>query len=310
MFFSASSVGDTKQLYDFGIQEILVSFHYISKSLKFYEELLPKIKDVGGLFMTDSGGFSFIHQLISKGQLTDETRQEEYWLPYLKSYAKWLYDNKDFIYVAANLDLDAIVGREVVDKWNTEYFEPLEKYMNIVYVAHCDREKIYGDYNGLKRLKEYCSRYPYVGVSQEYKNDYVKVYSIAKIHGTRIHGFAWTAIPLLKSCPLFSVDSTTWLGGVRYGTSYVDDGKNFRVIDYKKKFVRKGDKVLCEKYGINHSDLIATKINDKGKRVGAEKRDAVNTYNLIGWLGARREYLRAANTKLTNKPVSFYIKNK
>lgn len=295
MFFSASSTGDTKQLYEFGIKEILVSYHYIGKSFKFYEEFLPKLKADGGLFMTDSGGFSFLASIDLDA--TPEASTEEYWLPYLKSYVQWLWDHKEYIYVAANLDLDRVVGREVVDKWNYEYFKPLEEYMNIVYVAHRDWDKEYADYNGMKRLNQYCSEHKYVGVNQNYKDSHSKVYAIANKYGSRIHGFAWTSIPLLKSSPFFSVDSTTWLGGVRYGTSYNYDGKNFRVNDYKKKYIRKGDKLIAEANGIDHKKLLN------------EKRHEINQYNLLGWLGARKEFLRYANLKLRNKPVKFYEKN-
>jgi len=297
MFFSASSTNDAQQLYNFGIREILVSYHYISKSFKFYDEFVPRIYNEGGLFMTDSGGFSFIQQLVSKGELTEETQKEEYWLPYLHEYVNWIKNHAEHIFVAANLDLDAIVGREVVDKWNKVYFEPLEKIVNIVYVAHRDINKEYDDYNGIRRLNEYCKKYKYVGVSQEYKDYHTKVYTVAKQYKNIIHGFAWTSIPLLKSSPFFSVDSTTWLGGVRYGTSYNYDGKNFVVNDYKKKYVRKGDRVLCREFGINYENLLK------------EKRIELNQYNLVGWLGARQEYLRSANLKLNTKPVSFYIKN-
>lgn len=307
MFFSASSVGDTKQLYEFGIREILVSYHYISKSFGFYDELLPKLKKEGGLFMTDSGGFSFLGSIDVDN--TPEAKEESYWLPYLEKYTKWLYDHREYIYVAANLDLDRIVGRHTVDKWNEKYFKPLEKYMNIVYVAQRDWDKQYEDYNGLLRLKEYCRLHKYVGVNQNYKSTAKTVVSIAKQYGTRIHGFAWTSIPLLKSSPLFSCDSTTWLGGMRYGTSYNYDGKNFRVNDHKKKYIRKGDKILCRENGINYAKLTQTKRNAQGKLIDAGERKEINDYNLVGWLGARQEYLRAANIKLTNKPVSYYTKN-
>jgi hypothetical protein len=259
MFFSSSSVKDTKLLYEFGLREILVSYHYISKSHDFYSEFLPKLHESGGLFMTDSGGFSFIASLISKGELTEETSKEEYWLPYLHEYVGWLEANAQHIFVAANLDLDAIVGREVVDKWNEKYFKPLEKHMNIIYVAHRDIEKDYNDFTGL-------------------------------------HGFAWTSIPMLKTNPLFSVDSTTWLGGVRYGTSYVYDGKNFRVNDYKKKYLRKGDRTLCREFGIDYDKLMK------------DDATALNSYNLIGWLGARKEYLKAANLKLKTPTVNTLIR--
>ena len=292
LFFSSSSVKDTELLYEFGIREILVSYHYIGKSPKFYDQFLIDLHKEGGLFMTDSGGFSFIQSINFEEH--PEAYEEEYWLPYLESYVQWLYDHKEYIYVAANLDLDTIVGREVVRKWNKQYFEPLEEFMNIVYVAHTDRKGKYADDNGLKHLKEYCAKYKYVGVSQEYKKDFIKVYSIAKASKTRIHGFAWTSIPLLKSCPFFSVDSTTWLGGVRYGTSYRYDGKNFITFDHKKKHLRKVDKNLCKVWGISHKGLLD------------EKREWINKYNLVGWLGARKEYLCIARVKLTNKVVSFY----
>ena len=71
---------------------------------------------------------------------TPEAATEEYWLQYLESYVQWLWDHKDYVFVAANLDIDTIVGREVVDKWNEKYFKPLEEVMNIVYVAHKDKE--------------------------------------------------------------------------------------------------------------------------------------------------------------------------
>lgn len=292
MFFSSSSVKDTELLFDFGIREILVSYHYIGKSFAFYDDFLIKLKGEGGLFMTDSGGFSFIAGINFEEH--PEAYEEKYWLPYLERYVQWLYDHKDYIYVAANLDLDSIVGREVVARWNKKYFEPLEKYMNIVYVAHRDLEGKYSDKLGMKQLSDYCNKYKYVGVSQEYKDYYVKVNSIARKNNTRIHGFAWTALPLLKDCPMFSIDSTSWLGGVRYGTSYRYDGKNFVINDHKKKYKRKVDKGLCKKWGINHDDLLA------------EKREAINKYNLIGWLGMRQEYLRTADTKLKNKTVSTY----
>jgi hypothetical protein len=103
---------------------------------------------------------------------------------------------------------------------------------------------------------------------------------------------------LLKSYPHFSVDSTTWLGGSKYGTSYVYDGKNAKTKDFKNKYIRKADKQLCEKIGISLDDLVA------------EKRSAVNRYNLEGWKGFRREYIRYANTKLWTEAPHYYDKSR
>jgi hypothetical protein len=293
MFFSASSVKDTKQLYDFGIKDILVSYFYIRKSVKFYTEIINRIHGEGGLFMTDSGGFSF----IGWGRNTSKDQEKEsFWEPYIHEYLEFLEKNKTKIFSCANLDLDNQVGREVVDKWNS-WIGELSNYTNIVYVAHKDHTGQYNDKLGTKRFEEYCKKYDYVGINHEMTENAQRFYAIAARYKKLVHGFGVTSIPLLKSFPFFSVDSTTWLGGVRYGTSYNYDGKNFRVNSYKKKYIRKGDKLLCKEFGINYADLLR------------DERNAVNQYNLIGWLGARREYLRSANVKLKNKPVIAYVKN-
>lgn len=295
VFFSASSVGDTKQLWNFGIREILVSYFYIKKGLSFYTSFLEQVRAEDGLFMTDSGGFSF----LGEKEITAEMRTEAYWLPYLEEYVSWLRKHSQYIYVAANLDIDRIVGREIVDKWNKKYFEPLEELMDIVYVAHPDLEGKYNDKYGLHRLEEYCRKYKYVGVNQRWKPIASKVQVIAQRYGVRVHGFAWTELPLLKRFPFFSVDSTSWLSGVRYGTTYDYDGKNFRQFDTKKKqVVHKMRKIKYLEAGLSYGDILD------------EERTAINSKNLLGWLGFRKEYLKFANLKLRNRVVKAYERRK
>lgn len=291
LFFSASSTGDTKQLLDFGIREILVSYFYIKKSLSFYDSVLKTISKDRGLFMTDSGGFSFMGTTITK-----EMETEKYWIPYLEEYVDWLRKHKDHIYVAANLDLDKVVGREVVRKWNRKYFEPLEKEgLQIVYVAH---EDDYRDKHGIEHFKEYCRKYKYVGINQSQKDYASRFYQIAKHYNVRVHGFAWTELGIVKHYPFASLDSTTWLGGVRYGTTYDYDGKNFRTIDYKHKYRRKARKIKYSAIGVSIDDVTGNK----------EDRYAVNKMNLLGWIGFRKEYLRMANLKLHSKNVIHYVR--
>ena len=127
-------------MYDFGIRESLVSYFYIRKNLAYWEDMLPKFKAEGGIFMTDSGAFSFMGKFDEGSPEFEKMKGEEFWMGYLKEYLAWVRAHKDYIFSAANLDLDRIVGQAVVDKWNREYFEPLEKEtgVQIVYVAHED----------------------------------------------------------------------------------------------------------------------------------------------------------------------------
>lgn len=291
LYFSASSTGDFQQLYDFGIRECLVSYFYIRKNLKYWETMLPKFKAEGGIFMTDSGAFSFMGKYDPDSPECDKYRTEEFWMPYLKEYLGWINAHKEYIFSVVNLDLDMIVGEDVVDKWNRLYFEPYEREgINVIYVAHpTDRR------NSFERLRQYCARYEYVGVNQSDKENAAKIYQLIKHHNRKVHGFAWTELNLLKRYPFFSVDSVTWLGGVRFGTTYDYDGKNFRTLDYKKKHLRKARRIKYEKAGIVYSEVTTH-----------EERKNINKMNLLGWMGFRKEYLKMANLKLHTKKVADY----
>jgi hypothetical protein len=102
---------------------------------------------------------------------------------------------------------------------------------------------------------------------------------------------------IVKHYPFFSLDSTTWLGGVRYGTTYDYDGKNFRTIDYKHKYIRKSRRLKYRKIGVSLDDVL-----------GEEKRKPINRMNLLGWMGFRKEFLRMANLKLHNRTVAHYTR--
>lgn len=290
LYFSASSSGDFQQLYDFGIREILVSYFYIRKSLSYYDRMLPTLKKDGGLFMTDSGAFSFMGKYDPDDPECAKYRSEEFWLPYLKEYISWINEHRKYIFSVVNLDLDMIVGEDIVDKWNRLYFEPLEESgVQVIYVAHpTDR------HTSFERLSYYCKRYRYVGANQSDKGNAHRIYQLVKATKRRIHGFAWTEFNTLKRFPFFSVDSVTWLGGVRFGTTYNYDGKNFSTIDYKHKYRRKANRLKYESNGVDYD------------MVKAEERKNINKMNLLGWMGFRKEYMKVANLKLWNRRVSFY----
>lgn len=291
LYFSASSVSDFKHLYDFGIRECLVSYFYIRKNLSYWDKMLPILKEEGGIFMADSGAFSFMGKYDPNSPECDKYRTEEFWLPYLFDYLKWIEEHRDYIFAVANLDLDMLVGEEVVNKWNHQYFEPLEKRgTQVIYVAHPTDKR-----SSFERLRYYCKKYEYVGANQDDKDNAAKIFQLVKHYNRRLHGFAWTEFGLLKRFPFFSVDSVTWLGGARFGTTYDYDGKNFTTIDYKHKYRRKAKRLKYEENGISLSDVL-----------GNEVRSQIHKMNLVGWMGFRKEFLKIANMRLQNKEVCHY----
>lgn len=294
LFFSCSTASYLPPILDAGVREILASHFYIRKTKgskrAYEEELLPQLTSDGGVFMADSGAFTYM-----EGHSTDEFYTEEYWKPILEEYVQWLYDNEKHIYCAANMDLEQYVGNDIVDRWNQDYFKPLESRMNVIYVAHPNNQE--NDPTGLKRIKQYCCEHSYIGANRWYKKYASTVFSLAKQTKTRVHGFAWTSIPLLKRFPFFSVDSTTFLAGSQFGATFMYDGANFRRQD-KVHYRRKKDKLFCDRYDIPMDKLLA------------DDPYWVTYYNVIKWLGARREYLQSANTKLRTDVVENYrVKN-
>lgn len=290
LFFSVPSPQFLPDLMSVGVKDYLASFHYIRKQKTFFVEWLHKIKEDGGYFMTDSGAFSILNAGIK-----DVARTEEYWLPYIDEYVQFLWDHKHLIYVCANMDLDTLVGRDTVDRWNEKYFEPLEKATNVIYLAHKDVNREYGDINGFKRLKEYCARYDYVGVNNNWSKDVKKVAVLARTTNTRIHGFALTSQNSLVQSPFFSHDSSTWSVGIQYGSTFRAVGKRVWRVEKDLKHTRRAQQRTLEEAGVDFRKLI-----------DEDDRSEVNKMNAFAWLAIRRNYLKSANVKLNNKPAKSY----
>lgn len=110
----------------------------------------------------------------------------------------------------------------------------------------------------------------------------------AQRNRTRTHGYAMTKQEDLRALNFSSVDSLTWLGGQKYGSTYVFRAGKMRTygLDYKKR-IRPRLVNVCRKYNI---DFEAIKKDDYKE---------VNKLNLVAWMeldqhqrvaGKRRAY--------------------
>lgn len=266
------------------VKNVLISYHYIRKNPEYTKDVLNMIRGRGGLFMTDSGAFSFLNDKSFDPQNFD-------WFGYLHEYVNWLKENKEYVFSACNLDVDYYVGHDEVVRWNKEFFEPLEKDINIIYVAHPNAKG-----NGeLDVLKEYCKRYNYVAVNEMMAKQASAIYQMAKQTKTVIHGLAWTKPTILKDFPFFSVDSSSWVNYQKFGATPVWDGRNFTQYDKDNKSVRRTLRKQCQKYGIKEYEFI----NEKNKDTGTHNDDEGLTYSLRTWLDVFQDLKRYARTKLT-----------
>lgn len=197
-----------KLLYDMGIRNFLISFHYVQKKrldVSRYEEM-------GIKFFVDSGAFTYITNL----EYQDYTIEQ--WESQIEKYLKWIEKHRNIVFAFASLDLEYLVGGEKVQEWNEKYFEPfmLRTGIPVCFVYHDNATKL--------TWEQYCQRYPYVGISwgglDTQGNDIgygTQKLKIAEKYGAVAHGMAMTQTALLTKLPFYTTDSTTWLVGLQYG---------------------------------------------------------------------------------------------
>lgn len=187
----------------------LESFMYLSENEKQY---INKYKS----FLLDSGAFTF----MSKNK--DKTN----WNEYVEKYANFI--NKHNIDLFFELDIDNIVGLKEVENLRNK----LEKLTNkqCIPVWHKSRGKEYW----LKMISDY--KYCAIGgiVTKEIKPNEYPFFnwflSEAKKQNCKVHGLGFTNILKLITYPFYSVDSTSWLSGNRFGYIHLFDGKKINQI--------------------------------------------------------------------------------
>lgn len=265
------------------VQNVLISYHYIRKNPALTYDFLQQVRDLGGLFMTDSGAFSFLNDPKFDVKSFD-------WLSYLEEYTEWLDKHRDYIFSACNLDVDAYVGHDKVVKWNDNFFKDLENYFNVIYVAH---KNVMG-MGDLDAFNEYVKQHDYIAVNESLKNHASAIYQTSKREKTAVHGLAWTKPTLLDDSPFFSVDSSTWVNYQKFGATPVFDGTNFKQYDKDDKHIRATLKNKCANYGVSFYEFQFEKDPDTGKHNDKEGL----TFSLRTWLDTFQHVKKFARTKL------------
>lgn len=190
----------------------LESFYYIKDEA----EHIHKYK----MFLLDSGAFTFMSNV--KGKVN--------WDEYIERYAQFInqYDVKYFF----ELDIDSIVGIKEVERLRHK-LEALTGKQSIP-VWHKSRGKDYW----LKMIKEYS--YVSIGgiVTREIKPSEYKYFTWmlnkAREQNCKVHALGFTNLKGLEKYPFYSVDSTSWLSGNRFGSVYKFNGKTMIKFDKQK----------------------------------------------------------------------------
>lgn len=181
----------------------LESFYYITER---EAKNIPKYK----AFLLDSGAFTFLN---NNAENVD-------WDKYVEDYARFINTHK--IKHFFELDIDSIIGIKEVERLRYK----LESLTNkkCIPVWHKSR--------GLDYWKKMLNKYNYVAiggiVTKEIKpreyNIFIPLLKMAKKTNTKVHGLGFTNTSKLHLYPFYSVDSTSWLSGNRFGAVDVYKG--------------------------------------------------------------------------------------
>lgn len=205
----------------------LESFAYISKK---EETIIKKYKD----FLLDSGAFTYLNGLKS---------EKVNWDDYIEKYASFI--NLHNIDLFFELDIDSIVGIKEVERLRDKLEKLTSK--NCIPVWHKSR--------GLDYWKKMCKNYSYIAIGgivtkeikQSEHNIFYSLLEIAKKYNCKVHGLGYTNLKGIEKYRFYSVDSTSWLSGNRFGSVYWFNGRTM-----KKQNKKQGQRVVTNKTAQNN----------------------------------------------------------
>lgn len=254
------------------VQNVLLSYYYIKQRKVNIQEVL----DAFPLVAIDSGGFTMYQHTVHKKETVN-------YVEYLDEYLDFIQDNIGKFFWAANYDIEGIVGLNKVLEWNKEFQWLDEHGQDIVYVAH-------DTFPPYRNLYHYFDRYNYIGVTggihgKEDVGYFEQVYNLSLKYGKFVHGFGMTNFVLMNNFPFYTTDSTTYLGGAKFGSTYVYNGAYFETWDYFQKHRRKALKNRCALYNVDYEKFVNDDV------------EAVTKFNIYAWLENEKIFNRRTRTK-------------
>lgn len=280
-------------LYELGVRNFLMSYEYLKGKGSF---VLRKYKDVH--IFIDSGAFTYQQDPRYEAYTTEQWEQQ------IHEYLKWIEKHKENVFAFADLDLQYLpnVGYEKVYEWRKKYFEPfmLRTGIPCCFIYHND---------GLDYWEYMCKRYPYVGMSMAVDSvsgdsEIREVFRIAEKHNALIQGMATTDTRMLVDFPYYTVDSTTWNVGLKYGEISVWDETRMRRIK-KEDFETKAFPVISKYDHKFDFDLIRSEDKTEMVRVNAYAFIAAEKY-VRERLKAKMYWLKAKAVKNDVNDLSIY----
>lgn len=265
---------------------ILVSAYYMRKNLE-------KLGDYS-FVIVDSGAATFMGKKkvytemkknrnpewkVLKKQWDDEVAvYEKEHVEILKTIYQWKKDkNLSTEIISVELDVHLEDKNAIRREKTLKELKKIDKEAYLMPVWHMRDD--------FEVFRQMCQKYPYIGIggiamgldaSDIQHSNAVKLFQKSMVYArnscTKIHAFGVTIKGVLERYPFYSIDSTSWLSGSKYGTTFTFDGRRIKGHDKAKKDrIRKSVRQKVRKLGIEENFY-----KDKAREI--------NIYNASVWL--------------------------
>jgi len=199
---TAESVRSRVYLLKHNVQNVLFSYHIMNKGkfgINNYEAADKLLFDFKGKTIFCDSGAATLQKGITPKQFDDVVVA---YGEFLKRYSKHFIG-------CAEMDIYNLFPKEKIQ----EVRRYLEQFCNnLIPVWHVNM--------GLKDWKAFLDNYSYVavGITKLVKEPVLfRLVRLAYEAGVKVHGFAVTTNEKMINIPFFSVDSSTWINGDKYG---------------------------------------------------------------------------------------------
>lgn len=220
-------------------EKLLMSYFYLrNKKQEDLDRFLTKAREKTKYLFLDSGAHTFLAAYGEKSSSVKSKTKPLKPMEYAEEYFLWLEKNAHYFDLVVELDIGSVLesdmnlplggGYKIIQDWRKRMCD-MGLHDKMFVVSHYIYfSKIFPDWK--EEWQRMLEEYPYCAIGDQPPHDILhNHFSVWQKVGNynRIHGFAETKSPKMKNYPYWSVDSTTWNAGSRYGLLFVYDRKPF-----------------------------------------------------------------------------------
>ena len=257
------------------IRNAFLSYYYLRE--KEIERVQFVKAHVKGSIIIDSGAHSFFAEtdsnrlsasVVQKKGKTKQSPDE-----YFEKYIAWLKTCYPHFNYFVELDIGELVGQKKVIEWRERLKVAglFDKCITVYHPAVVTWEEY------IRSLDESVSRYVAVEGDRRSRKrlPYTRMIKPAYERKVRVHGFALIKQDILNDSPLYSVDSSSWKAGAKYGAYIGIVGGKFKSVSMREK----NGKLFSLASSVK--DLAQIYDESKGKQRDKRYEMGLDTYKLM-----------------------------